>query len=175
MAQVIDRLALHAKELEQDPNVHPLCGGARLSVGRIDGGVAVNVVPDHCWIEIDRRLMPGEEPDAVKARLQAMMAGQVSDIHFDPPWLSSPALGDGDNTELADRLLACVNRVVGERRKIGVPFGTNASSISAAGVPSVVFGPGSIAQAHTCDEFIDISQLDAAAEIFFQFCSSHFQ
>jgi acetylornithine deacetylase len=54
---------------------------------------------------------------------------------------------------------------------VGVPYGTDASIISATGVPTVVFGPGSIAQAHTCDEFIEIDQLEFAADIFHRIAS----
>ena len=51
---------------------------------------------------------------------------------------------------------------------VGVPFGTDAAAISAAGVPTVVFGPGSIDQAHTADEFIAIDELRLATEIFYR-------
>jgi acetylornithine deacetylase len=50
-------------------------------------------------------------------------------------------------------------------RRTAARYGTNASIFAAAGVPSVVFGPGSIAQAHTADEWIDLAQVDMAAEI----------
>jgi len=50
-------------------------------------------------------------------------------------------------------------------RLIAARYGTNASVFAAAGVPSLVFGPGAIAQAHTADEWIDLSQIDTAADI----------
>ncbi len=55
------------------------------------------------------------------------------------------------------------------RALIGVPYGTNAAATSAAGVPSVVFGPGSIAQAHTADEWLALDQLAEASEIYYRF------
>ena len=60
-----------------------------------------------------------------------------------------------------------------EAKQVGVPYCTNASTIETAGVPSVVFGPGSIAQAHTADEHVEIAQLDVAAEVYFQVCSRY--
>ena len=51
------------------------------------------------------------------------------------------------------------------RNKIAARYGTNASVFAAAGVPSLVFGPGSIAQAHTADEWIELAQVDTAADI----------
>ena len=52
-----------------------------------------------------------------------------------------------------------------------MPYGTDAAAIAAAGVPTVVFGPGSIAQAHTADEFIEIDELQLATEIFHRIAS----
>jgi acetylornithine deacetylase len=52
-----------------------------------------------------------------------------------------------------------------------VQFGTDASKFAAAGIPSVVIGPGSIKQAHTACEFVEIAQVTAAAKIFEQICT----
>jgi acetylornithine deacetylase len=50
-----------------------------------------------------------------------------------------------------------------------VPYSTDAASLAAAGVPTVVFGPGSIAQAHTADEWLSLDELEQAAEILYRF------
>ncbi|MFM8578053.1 MAG: M20/M25/M40 family metallo-hydrolase, partial [Planctomycetaceae bacterium] len=50
-------------------------------------------------------------------------------------------------------------------RSVSARYGSNASIFGAAGIPSVVFGPGSIEQAHTCDEWIDLSQVRQAADV----------
>ena len=64
---------------------------------------------------------------------------------------------------LADRLEEAV-RGQGRRSVVrAARYGTNASVYAAAGVPTVVFGPGSIDQAHTCDEWIDVSEVEIAA------------
>ena len=88
-----------------------------------------------------------------------------------PPWLTGVPLSDDANGELADRLLAHVAAEAGPHEKVGVAYGTNASRIAAAGVPAVVFGPGSIAQAHTESEWIDLDELRQAAEIYYRFCA----
>ena len=67
------------------------------------------------------------------------------------------------------RFGATIDSVVGKHTVHSVPFGTDASRIAIAGVPAVVFGPGDIAQAHTKDEWIDLAQLEPAAEILFRF------
>jgi acetylornithine deacetylase len=65
-----------------------------------------------------------------------------------------------------------IEEVAGPHQPIGVAFGTHASRTALIGIPSVVFGPGNIAEAHTKDEWIDLKQLDQAAEILYQFCKS---
>jgi acetylornithine deacetylase len=54
---------------------------------------------------------------------------------------------------------------------LGVPYGTDAPAFAGAGIPTVVFGPGSIAQAHTADEWIAVEQLHLATEILYRFAS----
>jgi acetylornithine deacetylase/succinyl-diaminopimelate desuccinylase-like protein len=73
-----------------------------------------------------------------------------------------------ENRDWAEQLAAAVRTVGVECRLMGVPYGTNAASIAAAGIPTAVLGPGSIAQAHTVDEWIAIDQLELAAEIYYR-------
>jgi acetylornithine deacetylase len=56
----------------------------------------------------------------------------------------------------------------GSHRVVAVPYGTDASTLAEAGVPSVVFGPGDIAQAHTCDEWVDLDEVEEASEILYR-------
>jgi acetylornithine deacetylase len=49
-----------------------------------------------------------------------------------------------------------------------VPYGTDASTISLAGIPAIVFGPGDIALAHTCDEWVPLNEVAQAAEILYR-------
>lgn len=146
-------------------------GTATLSVGRIDGGVSVNTVPDRCAIEIDRRLLPGESAaDAHADFVRFVRAWPGVDFPFDcpAPWMACPALGPDGSAEIAARLGAAIDAVRGTHAVRAVPFGTDASSLAEGGVPSVVFGPGDIAQAHTADEWVELAQVDAAADILFR-------
>jgi len=171
MAPILAALEKHARELPGLREPHPLCGPSTLSVGRIEGGISVNTVPDECTIEIDRRVIPGEDGQAVIDQVGAYVRSQV-DVDFEmlPPWIVGVPLSDHNNGEWADRLLEQIRPVAGERRKVGVAYGTNASRYSSSGVPSVVFGPGSIEKAHTVDEWIPIDELQQAAEIYYAFC-----
>ena len=152
---------------------HPLCGAATLSVGRIEGGVSVNTVPDECLIEIDRRVLPDEDGWEAIHDVERFLRERV-DVDFDflPLLLVGMSLSDSTNGEMSDRLLRCIPDVAGPHKKMGVPYGTHASRFDAAGVPSAVFGPGSILQAHTKDEWVPITELRQAAEVYYAFCKA---
>jgi succinyl-diaminopimelate desuccinylase len=170
MAEVVRHLKSLAAELPTLHPAHPLCGGATLSVGRIVGGTSVNVVPDRCEVEIDRRVVPGEDSLAVIPEVTEYLRSRVDfDFEVQPPWIVGLPLGDQHNQAIGDALLETINSVTGPRRKIGVPYGTNASRFQAEGVPSIVFGPGSIRQAHTKDEWLSISELRLATDILERF------
>src|SRR5262249_18647919 len=170
MAAVLPHVERFAEELRAT-KTHPLLGPATLSVGRIEGGVSVNTVPDRCRIEIDRRLLPGEDADAAAAQLAVYLrqrAGDALPFSFGDPWLSAPALAPEGSEGLVARLGAAIDAVVGRHEVMAVPYGTDAAPLAAAGVPSVVFGPGDIGKAHTCDEWIALDEVGQAAEILYR-------
>ena len=80
-------------------------------------------------------------------------------------------LPDEGNGDWARRLQDHIANITGPRQLVGVPYGTHASRFAAAGVPGIVCGPGSILQAHTRDEWLEVAELEQAAEIYYRFCS----
>lgn len=172
MGQVLTRLQDYAQSLPDQKPAHSKCGPSTLSVGRIGGGSSVNIVPDACWIEVDRRLIPGETAEAAQQAVSEELESLPFEVIHHSPWLVSAPLPDDSNGHLADQLMRCIESVDGPHECIGVAFGTHASRTARVGVPSVVFGPGSIVQAHTRDEWIDVNQLEQAAEVYYQFCKT---
>ncbi len=175
MAFVVAQLrGFHSQVLGSRPP-HPLCGPPTLSVGTIAGGISVNTVPDHCMIEIDRRLLPRENPKFAQLEVIKYVAQALSNlrsaglVEHEPLMIQSAGLSDSDNSELAEQLTAVTRSIIGRANRIGVPFGTDAAAYSRAGVPTVVFGPGSIEQAHTADEWISLEQVRQASEILYRF------
>jgi acetylornithine deacetylase len=145
----------------------PLCGPSTACVTTIRGGTGANTVPDHAVIDVDRRLTPKEAPDRAVAELVRWLADRAElgecRLEHEPPWMQSGGLSSDANREWAESVADAVKSSA-DRRLVGVPYGTNAATIAAAGIPTVVFGPGSIEQAHTVDEWIAVDQLDAAVE-----------
>ena len=159
--------ALAAELLARQPD-HP-CGPPTLNLGTIRGGAGVNLVPDLAVLEVERRVLPGESPVAARDEVIARIAAacEAATVEHDPPFLESAGLADASADRAAAawiESLAAAVRVGGAGgRRTAARYGTNASVFAEAGVPSVVFGPGSIAQAHTADEWIELAQVDAAA------------
>ena len=155
-----------SRELLQRQADHP-CGPPTLNLGTIHGGAGVNLVPDLVVLEIDRRVVPGESPVAARQEgiHRVAAACGAARIEHEPPFLQSAGLPTMTDRTWFDRLTAAAAHRGVSSRRIAARYGTNASVYAAAGVPSVVFGPGSIAQAHTADEWIALDQVDAAADI----------
>ncbi|MFM7108228.1 MAG: M20/M25/M40 family metallo-hydrolase [Planctomycetaceae bacterium] len=158
--------ALAAELAAREPG-HP-CGPPTLNLGTVRGGAGVNLVPDLVVLEMDRRLVPGEEPEAARAEVVARIAAAcpAARIEHEPPFLESAGLPDRSRARAAAAWVGRLERAAKARGggiRGAARYGTNASIFAAAGVPAVVFGPGSIEQAHTADEWIDLAQVEAAA------------
>jgi acetylornithine deacetylase len=174
MGKILSAIEHYADELRQSRS-DPVLGPPTMSVGLIAGGTSVNTVPDRCRIEIDRRLLPGEDPLKTPEDLRAYLAQQPGiDFPFqsDAPWLVKTALGPAGSEALAARLGRAIDAVRGGHRVLGVPYGTDASTLADAGIPAVVFGPGDIAQAHTHDEWVDLAEVEGAVDILFRFLTT---
>lgn len=140
--------------------------------GLIQGGTALNIVPKDCWFDFEFRYLPGTDPRALLAEVQNYaetkllpeMRAVRADTGFTWTELSEfPGLGTPDDAPVAD----LARTLSGANRSGKVAFGTEAGLFEAAGIPTVVCGPGSIDQAHKPDEFIAISQV-AACETFLE-------
>jgi acetylornithine deacetylase len=150
---------------------HPLLGSPTLSVGRIAGGREVNVVPDRCTIDVDRRLLPGESWTTVRDELDGLMASIATEVPgfeaiVEPPYQENTAVETDAASPIARLAIEAVRRVDGPHPVRGVSYCTDATYLSAAGVPCVVLGPGHIEQAHTGTEYVDIRQVVKAAAIY---------
>ncbi|MFN0168809.1 MAG: M20 family metallopeptidase [Bryobacteraceae bacterium] len=169
MAKIVAAIEADAERLSR--NRHPLVGPGTANVGVIRGGVQVNFVPDTCEIEIDRRLIPGERPDAVLADYQAMLDRLAAedpaiDCVMDPPMLVDGPLETAPDSPIA-RLGSSILRDLGlPDEPSGVPYGSDASKLSHIGVPSLLFGPGSIDQAHAAVEWVGCGQVEQAEQFY---------
>jgi len=149
---------------------HPLVGPARCSINIINGGTAINIIPDLCEIRIDRRVVPGEDPHQVLPKVRRVLEElrhempaleySVGDLFVDVPL--DPKGGEAFFAPVQQTLAS-----LGLPSELkGVPYGTDGSTLGAAGIPVVVLGPGNIARAHTVDEYLELEQLERAIEVY---------
>jgi acetylornithine deacetylase len=172
MARLMLALEEDAKALDGRP--HALLGPPTFNIGVIHGGSQVNIVPESCVIEIDRRLVPGEELEEVwrsygrlVANLQDSTPGFIAVV--EEPMLQDMPL----ETTTQQPVAAVATQVLAglglNSEAIGVPYGSDASKLARAGVPSIVFGPGTIDQAHAASEFVDCDEVHKACAFYRQF------
>jgi len=169
MAGVIQALEEDAKGLNRLQ--HPLLGSPTLSIGVIRGGTQVNIVPDRCSIELDRRLLPSETWQDVFDDYQRLMDDLMKSdpglqVKMHSPMLTDLALDVSQNRYLLDHLSSILESMKLPTQPIGVSFGSDASKLAAIGIPSVILGPGSIDQAHAADEFVSCEHVILATELY---------
>lgn len=143
----------------------PVLGHPTFSIGTIRGGTKFNIVPDHAEAVIDLRLLPsqwsdGEAPEVFEVMRAACPGLQVEKI------MGSEALDTDPSHPLITKLVEAGGQPA------GAAWFCDAAIFSAAGTPAVAVGPGSIAQAHTEDEFIEVAALERGVEFFKKFLHS---
>jgi acetylornithine deacetylase/succinyl-diaminopimelate desuccinylase-like protein len=138
---------------------HAKLGVPTINVGTISGGSKINIVPDRCLIEIDLRVVPGIDPEKFRAQLESDLRAATPDVtvrqqRYSPPLDTSEAL-------------PWVQRLGNAARGFTTaPWFSDASILGGPKCPAVCIGPGSIAQAHTKDEFILLRDLELGADFF---------
>ena len=168
MARIVDALETdYAKQLKR--RKHPLLGSGTVNVGKISGGTQPNIVPDACVIEIDRRTLPGETEKSVVREITALLRAKKLSAEISSFKLA-PALPL--ETDFRLPLVRDFLRSAKQRRPVGVDYFCDAAVLSAGGIPSVVFGPGDIAQAHTADEWISLAELERGKDLLVRFFQS---
>ena len=168
MARIVDLLETdYAAHLRR--RKHPLLGAATVNVGTISGGAQPNIVPDRCKITVDRRTLPGETDAGVQREIAAFLRARKLSAKISSAKLA-PALPLETNHKLplVQQFLKCI----GQTKPLGIHFFCDAAILSAGGIPSVVFGPGDVAQAHTADEWISLAQLERGKDMLLNFLKS---
>lgn len=150
---------------------HPLLGNPTLNIGIIRGGVQSNIVPNSCSIEVDRRTLPGENEQSFRDEINQLVQSLDPDLELE--WADTkgveclPMESDPDIEEIQK-----IRNLTPNSDPLGVSYFCDAAVIRTNGSPCVVFGPGSIDQAHTEDEWIEVASLESAHQILLNYCAS---
>jgi acetylornithine deacetylase/succinyl-diaminopimelate desuccinylase family protein len=151
--------------------VHPLVGPASLSVTRIQGGVADNVIPSSCDVVIDRRILPGEDVEAVDGEIKLLLERAASAYGVRTEILSYSSNAGPSETPVDDAIVqaslaACRAQGVAEPGPLGFLGGCDLVHFQKVGIRGVVLGPGSLEQAHQPDEYVTLADLVRASLIY---------
>jgi len=135
-----------------------------LHTGVIEGGRALNIVPNQCRFEFEIRALALDDADALTDRITSfardVLEPEMKALH-PPAGFDFALMNDTDGFDLPDdhEAVRLVTELTGDNRTGRVSFGTEAGLFNNAGIPTVVCGPGYIEQAHKPDEFISLDQL----------------
>lgn len=141
-----------------------------LSIGELNGGTATNILARECKFLFDLRCPPGYDPDhildpflKIAAEKDAALKARFEECGVQITKLTNvPSLAPGEGNA-AETL---VRALTGDNALRAVAYATEAGQFHQAGMDSVICGPGSIDQAHTPNEFIDVAQLQEGVEVF---------
>jgi len=155
---------------------HPLLGRASLHASTITGGTGISTYPDRCVVEIERRTIPGEssatflaELDEALDRVRRAYPALDATIELATSQGPSDVSLDAPITRALDAAIRATGRDV---RVEGMPAWTDAALLNDAGIPTVCFGPGDIALAHSAEEYVPVAEIDAAADVLTQLVST---
>jgi acetylornithine deacetylase len=134
-----------------------------LSTGLIQGGIAANVIPKDCVFQFDMRTLPNTPPDALYQEIRAYaqdLAREMQKVDdksgIDLEWVSQTV---GLAAAETDAIVQWAMQLSRNNQVGKVSYGTEAGLFQKMGVPSVICGPGDIAQAHRPNEFVTLEQL----------------
>ena len=148
------------RRLAENGNAHPLLGRASIHAALVEGGTEPSTYAARCVAKLERRTLPGETVALVEEQAREIAGPATVKSLFSREPLETPP-----DAAIVDVLLRSASEVLGEAPEmVGVPFWTDAAVFSAAGIPSVVFGPGG-AGAHEDAEWVDLVDVERTAAI----------
>jgi acetylornithine deacetylase len=169
MGKVLTEMEKLDQALRAHPT-HPLLGSGSLHASLIQGGQELSSYPERCVLSVERRTLPGEAPEAVEGELLEI----VHDLRqLDPSFdavvrrgIDRSPLETREDADIVQALQAGSVNVLNRTLPIsGVQFWTDAAVLSAAGIPSVPFGPSG-SGAHAVEEWVDLASVKTCADIY---------
>ena len=167
MGRVLARLERLEAELASRPP-HPLLGPPSLHASVIHGGRELSTYPDRCVLQLERRTLPGEAPEAALTELKGILESLARE---DPafrfsirPLFSQPPYATPEGSSIVEDLASVLESSGGTARREGMSFWTDAAILGSAGIPSVVFGPGG-AGLHGLEECVRIDEVVVCRDV----------
>ncbi|MCF7958546.1 MAG: M20 family metallopeptidase [Phycisphaerae bacterium] len=148
---------------------HPKLGHDTLALTTINGGDQPNIIPDVCQAQIDWRFLPHQSPQQSRDQLAATLAEQLN-CHIDLDILDIfNAMETDENHPIVKKFTNAASPITHTPKTGAVLYATDASSFTHLNIPTLIFGPGHITEAHTTSEYVQTNQLENALKIYTAF------
>lgn len=169
MGKVLVEIETLDRKLRSAPT-HSFLASGSLHASLIQGGQELSSYPERCLLSVERRTLPGEMPEAVEGELRQIVESlRKADPSFQAivrRGLDRSPLETRQDTDIVRSLQGATVKVLNRPAQIaGVPFWTDAAVLSAAGIPSVLFGPSG-SGAHAVEEWVDLASVRTCAELY---------
>jgi acetylornithine deacetylase len=166
MGRVLGRLEALDRDLQSRPS-HPIMATGSLHASIINGGREWSSYPDRCHLQVERRTIAGEDGDSALNEMQQILdALATNDPEFEASArlnFSRPPYEVASDHELPVTLAAAAAAQSLNTRVVGMSFWTDAAVLAAAGIPSVLFGPGG-AGLHSTEEYVNVADVLACRD-----------
>jgi acetylornithine deacetylase len=157
MGSVLVRLQELDERLRADPS-HALLGSGSLHASLIEGGQEYSSYPERCVLRGERRTLPGETAQRVEEELRGLLGGVDGEIRI-------VLAREPFEVSEQEPIVEAVRRHAGNPEVIGVPFWADSALLAAAGIPTVVFGPGGEG-AHAVVEWVELADVERCVQIY---------
>ncbi len=171
MGPVLTELEQLGQRLRANPT-HKLLGSGSVHASFIKGGRELSSYPDRCVLSIERRTLPGETPEMVEAEFHEIVQRiSKSDFEFKATvrrGMDRTPMETPEDAAIVDVIKESAGKILKHAPKVtGVPYWTDAATLWAAGIPSLLFGPTG-AGAHALEEWVDLQSVNDCAQIFLE-------
>jgi acetylornithine deacetylase/succinyl-diaminopimelate desuccinylase family protein len=168
MGKIIHALEEYSETLPR--RKHNLLGSPTVSIGTIIGGTSTSIVPDSCTIRIDRRTLPNESVQSVDEELRQIIDNLTindNELHVDiGRYFTEDASEVDERSEIVLKLQQACKLLLGFGPSICGFEATSDAGDLCESMPTIMFGPGSLSQAHRPEEFVSIRQVIDAALVY---------
>jgi acetylornithine deacetylase/succinyl-diaminopimelate desuccinylase-like protein len=169
-ARIIRELEHYGKFLKK--RRHPLLGPGTISVNMISGGTSLATVPEKTTLIVDARTLPEQHPSEVLGQINDIISNlkrrEIANLRaYVRTLITAFPLETDEDHQLVQVALDASSSVLGYRSfSTGAPYATDGWILSNAGVPTIVLGPGDVGRAHGPDEWVSISEVSRASQIY---------
>ena len=162
MRKVLDELENH--KIPAEPN--EVLGDCSMSINQINGGNAVNIIPDLCSIKIDIRLLPAQNCQAIIDDIEKVLLQLKKDIPQLDTQVKLIRKMDALETDTDSELVKSICQIAEVDRSIAVGFTTDGPFFSTLNTPVAIFGPGDSSLCHQPNEYIDFADVEKAKQLY---------